>query len=189
MKNSLHGVVEGLYLGLQAETLVTTPVSEVQVTFEGFVGDKHAGWTRLSDSRTPHYERGTLIRNDRQISLVSSEELAEIAQSLSILSVQPEWLGANLLLSGIPHLTRLPPPAHLYFENGAVLSVSGENLPCHGPGKIIQQHYPERADLAQQFVKAARGLRGLVAVVEHPGIITLGERVRADLPSQYLYRL
>ncbi len=188
MKNSLRGVVEGVYLGLQAETLITTPVSEAQVTFEGFVGDKHAGWTRLSDSRTPHYERGTLIRNDRQVSLVSSEELAEIAQKLNILSVQPEWLGANLLLSGIPNLTRLPPPARLYFENGVVLAISSENLPCTGPGKVIQRNYPDRDDLAQQFVKAARGLRGLVAVVEHPGVISLGEKVRAESPSQYLYR-
>jgi len=189
MKNSLSGVVEGLFLGLQADSLVTTPVSEVQVTFEGFVGDKHAGWTRLSDSRTPHYERGTLIRNDRQVSLVSSEELSEIAQRLSILTVQPEWLGANLLLSGIPNLTRLPPPARLFFEQGVVLAVSAENLPCTGPGRVIQQNYPEREDLAPQFVKAARGLRGLVAVVEHPGVITLGEKVRAEIPSQYQYRL
>lgn len=189
MKNSRNGIVEGLYLGLQVESLVTTPVGEVQVTFEGFAGDKHAGWTRLSDSRTPHYERGTLIRNDRQISVVSSEELAEIAQRLGILSVQPEWLGANLLLSGIPNLTRLPPPTRLFFEQGVVLTVSGENLPCTGPGKVIQQNYPERDDLAQQFVKAARGLRGLVVVVEHPGIIALGENVRADVPSRYLYRL
>ncbi|MFN7035473.1 MAG: MOSC domain-containing protein [Bellilinea sp.] len=189
MNNSRYGVVEGVYLGLRADSLVTTPVSEVQVTFEGFVGDKHAGWTRLSDSRTPHYERGTLIRNDRQVSLVSSEELAEIAQRLNLLSIQPEWLGANLLLSGIPNLTRLPPPARLFFEQGVVLAVSGENLPCTAAGRVIQQNVPERDDLAQQFVKAARGLRGLVAVVEHPGVIALGEKVRADLPSQYHYRL
>ncbi|MEW6180528.1 MAG: MOSC domain-containing protein [Chloroflexota bacterium] len=189
MKNSLKGIVEGLFLGLQAESLVTTPVSEVQVTFEGFAGDKHAGWTRLSDSRTPYYERGTLIRNDRQVSLVSSEELAEIAAAMGIATVQAEWLGANLLLSGIPQLTRLPPPSRLHFAKGVVLTVSSENLPCSGPAKIIQQHYADRQGLAQQFIRAASGKRGLVAVVEHPGIISLGETVSIETPKQYSYRL
>ena len=45
------------------------------------------------------------IRNDRQISIVSAEELALIAKELHVPEVKPEWLGANLLISGIPNLS------------------------------------------------------------------------------------
>lgn len=188
MKTILHGVVKGVYLGLYADSLVTTPVSEAQVTFEGFAGDKHAGWTRLSDNRTPFYERGTLIRNDRQISIVSLEELAQVAAALGVDEIQPEWLGANLCLSAVPALTRLPPATRIFFSHGVVLIVSGENLPCRGAGTVIQSYFPTQENLASRFVTAARGLRGLVAVVERTGTVSKDETVQIESPPQYVYR-
>ena len=64
--NKINGAVAGVYLGDRPGTLVSTAHEQVQVDFAGFVGDQHAGLTRKSDSRTPHYARGTEIRNDRQ---------------------------------------------------------------------------------------------------------------------------
>ncbi|MGI9147333.1 MAG: hypothetical protein ACR2IK_12385, partial [Chloroflexota bacterium] len=50
-----------------AAYLVSTPVPEAVVTLEGFVGDRHAGFTRRADNRTPFYPRGTLMGNSRQV--------------------------------------------------------------------------------------------------------------------------
>ncbi len=185
MINPLRGRVIGVYLGLDPHSLVTTRTEEAQVTFEGFAGDRHAGLTRLSDGRTPYYARGTEIRNSRQVSIVSAEELAEVAAAMGLDSVQPEWLGANLLLAGIPNLTRLAPGVRMVFAGGVVLAVEGENLPCESPGKVIQAVHPATPGLVPLFVRAARGRRGIVAWVEKPGRIRSGDEVRLLVPAAH----
>lgn len=189
MESPINGTVVSVLLGFRKDSLITTPVEQVEADFEGFPGDRHSGWTRPSDSRTSHYPRGTPIRNDRQISIISVEEMAEVAARMDLPEIRPEWLGANLVLEGIPSLTRLPPSTGLFFQKGAVLYVSGENNPCIHPGKVIQAAYPEREDLAAAFVKAAAHLRGLVAVVEKPGIIARGDSVAVKIPTQYRYHV
>ena len=182
----LTGNTLGVYLGLDEVSFVTTSQTRVTVTFAGFEGDRHAGITRKADSRTPHYPRGIEIRNDRQVSIVSVEELAQIAAAMDLPEIKPEWLGANLLLQGIPNLTRLPPMTRLFFGVGAVLVVQAENLPCQHPGKIIQEAY-SHPDLQVLFPKAGMHLRGLVACVERPGSILRGETVEVAIPQQTLY--
>ena len=66
MKREIMGRVMRALVGRDATSLVTTHETEIRVTIEGVEGDKHAGITRLSDSRTPWYTRGTTIRNSRQ---------------------------------------------------------------------------------------------------------------------------
>lgn len=183
-QNTLKGRVTGLYLGLQASTLETTARDQATVSFVGFEGDKHAGHTRPADSRTPFYKRGTEIRNDRQVSIVSREDLAEIASALNVPEVRAEWLGANLCLAGIPAFSRLPSFGRLVFSSGAVLSISYENQPCTGPGKVIQGYYPDRAGLSSAFPKSALHRRGLVACVELPGLIRVTDTVTVDLSGQ-----
>lgn len=187
MTKAIKGKLVGLYLGLHDDTLVTTAQPEATLNFTGFVGDKHAGFTRPADSRTPYYKRGTEIRNNRHASIVSLEELVEIAARMGLPEVRAEWLGANLAIAGIPRLTLLPPNTRLVFPGGAVLSVSHENMPCTGPGKVIQTHYPERSGLQSAFPKQALHKRGVVASVEKPGIIRLGDEVEVDLADQILY--
>ncbi|MDH7489641.1 MAG: MOSC domain-containing protein [Anaerolineae bacterium] len=174
--------VAGVYLGLDPHSPVTTRADEARVTWEGFAGDRHAGLTRPSDGRTPHYPRGTEIRNSRQVSIVSAEELAEIAAAMGLESILPEWLGANLLLTGVPRLTRLPAGVRLFFSGGAVLVSEGENLPCIAPGRVIHAHHPHIPGLAPLFVRAAWGRRGIVAWVEKPGLIRVGDDVRLLQP-------
>jgi MOSC domain-containing protein YiiM len=159
---------------------------QVKAALGGIEGDKHSGMTRLSDGRTPYYPRGTEIRNDRQVSLVSQEELAQVAAALDVPVIQPEWVGANLLLQHIPHLTQLPRGTRLVFARGAVLIVEGENLPCIGPGKILEAQYA-REDLSAAFPKAAMRKRGLVACVERAGDISEGDEVTAEIPAQVPY--
>ncbi|MEW5872952.1 MAG: DinB family protein [Chloroflexota bacterium] len=176
------GQVVAVLTGADPDSLVTARQPQVVVNFSGLEGDKHSGFTRPSDGRTPYYPRGTGIRNDRQVSIVSVEELEQVAAALGLPEILPEWLGANLLLSGIPNLTQLPTRTRLVFSHGVVLSVTGENLPCTGPGKVLQDHYNQDG-LATQFPQAAIQRRGLVAVVEKPGILWPGEQVEIERPA------
>jgi hypothetical protein len=187
MPRRIHGLIARVMVARDPGSLVSTSIPQTAVTFEGFDGDKHAGFTRGADGRTPHYPRGTRIRNDRQVSLVSVEDLAQIASGLGVPVVEPEWLGANLLVSGLPRFTLLPPATRLFFAEGVVLAVSGENEPCLGPGRVMAQHYPQLT--ASRFPKAARHRRGVVAVVEKPGVIHAGEAVIARFPDVASYPL
>lgn len=157
-------------------------VSEVQVTMEGFAGDRHAGMTMLANGHTPMYRRGTVIRNSRQVSLVSVEELQEVAEALGLPEVLPEWLGANLTVRGVPHFSQLPPGTRLVFPEQTVLVVEGENDPCVFPGKLITHHNPNKDGLSARFPKAAVRRRGIVAWVERAGVIHEGDSVQIILP-------
>jgi hypothetical protein len=183
----LNGQVLGVLLGLETKSLVTTHCAEITVTFEGIDGDKHRGYTRGADGRTPYYKRGTPIRNIRQVSIVSQEDLHAVAAALDLPEICPEWLGANLLLSGIPDLTLLPPSTRLVFSKGAVLRVEEENMPCMGPGRVIAGQYANEK-LASRFVKAAYHRRGVVATVELPGTIAVGDTVTLEVPEQIIYK-
>ena len=187
MKTKLTGIVSGIYIGQHWHTIESSRVPGVKVTFEGFEGDLHAGLTRLSDVRVPHYPRRTVIRNTRQFSMLSIEELAEVAQVLQIAEVLPEWVGANLAMQGIPNLTMLPPSTRIFFPGEAVLVVDAENMPCTGPGEIIQQHYPDVPKLLQRFPKAAMHKRGVVGWVEREGYIVEGDTVWLLLPPKVTY--
>jgi MOSC domain-containing protein YiiM len=184
----LTGRTAGLFLGLYPDSLVTTLQTDVQVDFAGFVGDRHSGLTRKADGRNPRYPPGTEIRNDRQISIVSLEEMDLIAQRLTLPVIQPEWLGANLALRGIPNLSLLPPTTHLYFSGGVVIVIQAENISCKHPGEIIQNHY-RREGLQDLFQEASIHLRGLVACVERCGTIQDGEEVEVEVPLQTIYTL
>ncbi len=183
----LNGIVAAVLIATDPRTLVSTRLLEAQVTFAGFDGDKHSGLTRPSDSRTPYYPRGTEIRNDRQASIISAEEMRQVAAALDVPEVLPEWLGANLLLSGVPSLSTLPPRTRLVFSDGVVLRVEEENHPCSGPAKVLAERYARPA-LASQFQKAAYHLRGLVASVERPGAIRPGDSVLVEVPAQRGYQ-
>jgi hypothetical protein len=188
-KTDLSGTVLSVLIAGSAGSLASTPVDSVEVGWEGFVGDKHSGLTMRANVRQPHYPRGTEIRNTRQVSIVSDTELAETAESLGLPLIEPGWLGANLLLSGVPELTRLPPGTRLFFPDRAVIVVDSENDPCTGPGREICAAYPDRAELRpQDYPKAALHRRGLVGWIERPGTIRAGDQVLVMLPAQRLYQ-
>lgn len=132
--------------------------------------------------RQRHHPAGTEVRNARQLSILSEEELGQIAGQLGIAQVAFEWLGGNLCFKGCQALTAIAPSTRLLFPSGACLAVDGENEPCRGPGEIIQQHFAEAPGLPSRFVKAALHRRGLVAWVERPGLIQLGDAVQLIAP-------
>lgn len=177
------------YLGVNRDrkaTLETEPLDLVRATLEGFDGDSHGGLTRPSCSRVMlQYKKGTEIKNARQLTILSTEELAEIAAAMGLSgALKPEWVGANLVLTGVPQLTMLPPGARLIFESGASLAVDMENGPCKFPAEIIERHHP---GIGKHFPKHALGKRGVTAWVEHGGAIALGDRCRLHIPPQRLY--
>jgi len=162
----------------QQDTFVTRRIPEAMLEFGGIPGDRHFGVTIGADSRQPMYPRGTEILNRRQITIVSQEECAMIAENLGLERVLPEWLGANLLLSGYPEVTGLTIGSRILFPNGTGLICMGENLPCKLPGEVIQKLHHDHPKLDTRFVRAAYKRRGIVCAVERPGKIHEGDQVR-----------
>src|SRR6056297_3332973 len=77
-------------------TLRASPLQEVMATYAGVDREEHAGVTRPSCSRVvAQYSKGTDIRNVRQFSVLSSEELDAIAQAMGVERVEPAWVGAS----------------------------------------------------------------------------------------------
>ncbi|MCD1259353.1 MOSC domain-containing protein [Paenibacillus athensensis] len=159
-----------------AASFVTARQPHIAVELAGIPGDRHYGLLRPADSRQTIYRRGTLIANRRQISVVSAEECALIAARLGIPHVLPEWLGANLALSGLADLTQLPRGARLLFPDGTGLVCEGDNPPCIGPGRVVEAQSGVPG-LSQRFVRAAGGRRGIVCSVEREGVIAEGDLV------------
>ncbi|WP_309242969.1 MOSC domain-containing protein [Hyalangium versicolor] len=187
MSTPLMGRTLRVLIGPEPKNLVTRDVPEVKVSLEGFMGDRHAGLTRKADVRTPWFPRGTLVRNTRQVSIVSLEELELIAEALGVPQVLAAWLGANLELAGVPRLTQLPPGTRLFFPEDATLVVDGENEPCRKAGRALEAHYTGLEGLSGRFVKAAHQRRGLVGWVERPGLIRPGDKVRVVVPQAVTY--
>ena len=154
----------------------------VDITYDGLPGESHSGLTRPACVRVKDvYEEDTQIRNVRQITIVSEEEMALVAKGMDIDHLKPEWLGANLLVAGIPHFTLLPPSTRLLFSGGACLVVDMENEPCGYPAKEIHKVHEGKGKL---FVKNAQHRRGVGAWVEKQGSIGEGDSIQVFLPSQ-----
>ena len=167
-------------------SLCSEPLDAVDALWEGFDGECHGGLTRPSCTRVraQYPQKGTEIRNTRQISILSAEELEAIAAELGLDALAPEWVGASLVLRGIPDFTTVPPASRLVFEGGVVVTVDMENAPCRFPAEEIERHHPGHG---KGFPKAARGRRGVTGWVERPGRIALGEAVRLHIPPQRIY--
>lgn len=183
-----HGVVKRLLTCEDSkQSIVSKPLDRVEATLAGFPDDTHNGITRAACSRFPYlYQEGTEIRNSRQLSIVSSEELDEIAEAMTLPELQVGWLGANIELEGIPQLTLLPPSTRLIFNGKAIVVVDLENRPCVYPAQVIDQHFPGKG---RKFVKQAMHKRGVTAWVEREGPITLGDSVSVFFPDQALHPL
>lgn len=185
-KAPFQGKVEMLLRAPDRETgLEKGQVKEFRALFAGIEDDCHGGFTRKSDSRMlKQFRRGTEVKNARQVSILSVEELRDIAEAMGIPAVKPEWVGANIVTSGIPDLTLLPPSTRLHFPSGASLAIDIENVPCRYPAAIIEGHHPEAA---VGFVTAARHKRGVVGWVEAEGVIREGDAITLWLPPQRVY--
>ena len=184
----LTGKVAGLYVA-PADHFETVATETLALDFQGIKGDFHAGYTRRSGGREPWYPRGTEMRNERQLSIVSPDELETVAARMGLSEIRPEWIGANLLLAGVPQLSMLPAGTMLFFKGGVTLKVDAQNGPCRIAGRQIAEraNMPDIEAGSLLFPKAAKRLRGLVAWVEKPGTIASGEEVSVRVPEQWIY--
>jgi hypothetical protein len=175
------GVVRDRAVTLQSEALET-----MTLDWTGPVGECHGGLTRPSCSRVrlQHPKKGTEIRNTRQLSMLSAEELAGIAADLGMDDLPPSWAGANIVFEGIPQFTTLPPCSRLIFENGTTIAVEMENGPCRYVAEVIEGHRPGHGSA---FPRVAAGRRGVTGWVERPGEIALGAVARLHIPPQRIY--
>lgn len=184
----LKAQVDGLFRA-DGDNFVTAPVDRLDLTYDGIPGDFHAGITRKSGGREPWYERGTEMRNERQLSIVCRRECAIVADKMGLQEIRPEWIGANISLEGIDMFSMLPASTLLFFAGGATVKIDFQNGPCRFAGATIADGLGRHGDMdiALGFAKAAKRRRGVVAWVEKPGAIELGEEVTVQVPEQWIY--
>lgn len=162
--------------------LTTVALDEMAVDFGGYAADCHAGLTRPSCSRVvSQHAKGTEIRNTRQFSIVSAEENAEIATDLGLDTLDPHWIGASIVISGIPDFSHLPPSSRLQTQDGVTLIVDMENRPCQFPAMTIEDAKPGQG---KDYKAVAKGKRGVCGCVERPGVLRLGDTVTLHVPDQ-----
>ncbi len=162
--------------------LRSQPLTKIEARFDGPVGEDHGGLTRASCARvTSQYPLGTPIKNTRQFSIVSQEELAQIAQAIGVDDFDPEWCGASMVLEGIADFSHIPPSSRLQSQDGTTLTVDMENRPCTLPGPVIEKDAP---GAGRKFKAAAKGRRGVTAWVEREGTLRVGDVLTLHIPDQ-----
>ncbi len=169
---------------------------KIQLFDDGVKGDRHAGHHRLIDVRdkalTGHgIPKGMVCAPTRQVSVVSREELDEIGRLLNLTeSIPPGIIGENLVVSGIPQFTQLPPGTYLCFKapNGtirtAVIAIWAENMPCSIAGDSLGEYFLSQPDARKNFSHAAIGKRGIVGFIMCSGVIKKGDTITAHIPKQ-----
>jgi hypothetical protein len=152
------------------------------LSFSGAEGEAHSGLTRPACERVSMlYNAGTDIRNVRQLSVLSAEDLTLIARDMGIDHLDPTLVGATMVIEGIPDLSHLPPSSRLQGAHGATLVVDMFNPPCNWPAKPIDRRHD---GFGKAFKPAAKGRRGVTAWVEREGAFQLGEAIVLFIPDQ-----
>jgi MOSC domain-containing protein YiiM len=174
------GVVRDRAVTLESERVATMPL-----TWEGPEGECHGGLTRPACSRVKlQHPRGAEIRNTRQLTILSAEELADVAREMDLPEIAPEWTGANVIVTGVPEFTMIPPGSRLVFGNGATIAVDMENGPCRFVAEVIEGRHPGKG---MAFPRIAAHRRGVTGWVERPGVIAPGDEARLHVPPQRIY--
>jgi len=163
-------------------SLRAEPLDNAEATFAGISGEAHGGTTRPCCARFAMlHPRDHPIRNTRQLTIVSAEEMAQIAAAIGLDALDPGLIGASMVIEGIPDLSHLPPASRLQTAAGTTLTVDLENGPCHHPGKEIEAEAPGHG---AGFKQAALTRRGVTAWIEREGPLAVGDRITLFVPTQ-----
>ena len=183
-KTTLNAEITWLGAVVDRDTaLQSTALASLFMGFAGPESEAHGGLTRPSCSRVLglYPKRGTPIRNTRQLSVVSGEELDAIAAAMGLPALDPALIGASMVVRGIPDFTHLPPSSRLLAPSGACLTIDMENRPCTLPAKPIEAAH---AGFGARFKPAAAGRRGVTAWVEAEGMVAVGDKLALFIPDQ-----
>jgi hypothetical protein len=162
--------------------ITSEPVAVMPLTFAGPPDEVHAGLTRPSCSRVlTQHPRGTTIRNVRQLCLVGAEEMAGVAAELGLEDFDYAWVGASVVIAGLPDFTHLPPSSRLQGPDGVTLVIDMENHPCVEPAATIEKARPGHG---KAFKAAAKDRRGVTAWVEREGKLRIGDVLTLHVPAQ-----
>ena len=169
------GKIDSLFLGVIEEELIKRSVKQLEFRLDGVIGDRHAGFERVTWEGDDKQVANTLRRNERQWSAVSSEELDEISEKMNLrVPLNAGDIGANFCVSGANNFSKLPKGTIFKFDSGVELIVEEYNPPCLGMSKnLAQKILDTNGNVLDEtlFLQVAKYLRGLVGVVEVPGII------------------
>ena len=173
--------VDSVYLGRSEDDLSKDACQSLDAQLSGFAGDRHGSFEREAWSGGDKQAEGTSRRNERQWSAVSAEELAEISLAMDLKEpLTAGSLGANLCFSGAPNLSHLPKGSILRFPSGAELMVEEYNPPCLAMGEKLATIHKTNSGkklLGGVFSLAGKCRRGVVGVIEVPGMINTGDEV------------
>jgi len=172
----------GSIFSTEHPVLMSETLDALDLTFQGVAGTRHFGYTRPACVRVKaQYPRDTAIGNERQLSILSAEELSEIAAEMGIDQIDPARLGASLVLRGIPDFTHVPPSSRLLAPSGASMVIDMENRPCQIPAKSLEAVHPGQG---KGFKPAAANRRGVTAWVGAEGRVAIGDRLTLHIPDQ-----
>ena len=169
------GKIDSLFLGVIEEELIKRSVKQLEFRLDGVIGDRHAGFERVTWEGDDKQVANTLRRNERQWSAVSSEELDEISKKMNLrVPLNAGDIGANFCVSGANNFSKIPKGTIFKFDSGVELIVEEYNPPCLGMSKnLAQKILDKNGNVLDEtlFLQVAKYLRGLVGVVEVPGMI------------------
>tara|TARA_B100001559_G_scaffold278749_1_gene250877 strand:- start:290 stop:874 length:585 start_codon:yes stop_codon:yes gene_type:complete len=169
------GKIDSLFLGVIEEELIKRSVKQLEFRLDGVIGDRHAGFERVTWEGDDKQVANTLRRNERQWSAVSSEELDEISEKMNLrVPLNAGDIGANFCVSGANNFSKIPKGTIFKFDSGVELIVEEYNPPCLGMSKnLAQKILDKNGNVLDEtlFLQVAKYLRGLVGVVEVPGMI------------------
>ena len=142
-KSEYVGEVVWLGVAPAGQGLRSGQEAALELGFDGVTGARHGGENRPACVRVRElHPEGTEIRNVRQLTVLSEEELAEIAAEIGLERLDPGLLGVSVVLRGIPDFTHVPPSSRLQGPDGVTLTVDMENLPCNLPAREIEKDEP-----------------------------------------------
>ena len=167
------------------EGIRSVPAKAVRASYAGVSGEVHAGLTRPSCVRVQtQFVEGTEIRNVRQFSILSAEEMAQTAAEMGLERLEPEWVGASMIIEGIDDFSHVPPSSRLMNADGTSLVIDMQNRPCIWPGKEVEK---EHQGVGKLYKPAAKGRRGVTAWVECEGPLRVGDRLQLHVPDQRVW--
>ena len=141
------------------------PQTKIRIGAYGVTGDFHEGQINK------HKKAGAFEPNSRQLTIVAKEALDHANNQLDI-NLMSGSVGENILVENMGFLDNLVAGDQIFVGENVALRVTGQNRPC---ATLNVYH--------EDIIRVLLGIRGVTAVVEHPGTVNPGDRIVVKGPS------